>query len=127
MANITLSDGTTTITLPPDLLWEDEYAWAPVAQSLDYTLTGAVVVQSASRLAGRPITLSGADDRAWVAKAALDQLYAMASVEGQQMTLTLADARSFTVMFRHQDGALTAAPLLFNSGYYVLTLRLMQV
>lgn len=50
---ITLSDGTTTIELPPDLHWRDEFSWTPVEQSTEYSLTGALIVQSGARQAGR--------------------------------------------------------------------------
>ena len=33
--SITLSDGTTTVTLHPDLYWEDENSWHPVEQTVE--------------------------------------------------------------------------------------------
>lgn len=130
--SITLSDGTTTLTLPGDFDWEDEYTWTPVVQDAGYTLTGAMVVETASKQTGRPITLVGADDRAWVTRAALDQLRTWAAIPGQQLTLTLRSVAR-DVLFRHQDGAIDAVEqILFfedpQSGtYYRLTLRFMEI
>lgn len=130
--NITLSDGITTITLPGDMYWADAYDWAPVEQSTSYSLSGSLVVETASRLAGRHITLMADADRAWVTQAVLDQLYAFAAVAGKSMTLTLSDSRVYTVMFRHQDGALRAEPVMLQvpaqvGDMYVVTIRLMAI
>lgn len=37
------------VTLPDDLLWSDEHAWTPVMASVSYLITGALLVQSATR------------------------------------------------------------------------------
>lgn len=86
---ITLSDGTNTVTLRDDTQWVDEFGWQPLLQTAQYSLTGALVVEEAQMLAGRPITLAGADDRAWVAYADLQQLQTWALTPGQALTLTL--------------------------------------
>ncbi len=52
---ITLSYASTTLNLHPDLVWADENNWFPVEQSIQRTITGALIVSSASRIAGRPI------------------------------------------------------------------------
>ena len=54
------------LLLPDDLLWSDEHAWTPATASVSYLITGALLVQSALRQAGRPMTLTGAQDMAWV-------------------------------------------------------------
>ena len=59
---ISLSVGLTTVPLNPDLFWADENNWHPVEQTSERTITGALVVQSATRVAGRPITLQPEDD-----------------------------------------------------------------
>lgn len=130
--NITISDGITTITLPGDMYWADEYEWTPIEQSTSYSLSGSLLVETASRLAGRNITLTADSDRAWLTKSVLDQLYAFAAVPGKSMTLTLSDSRVFTVMFRHQDGALRAEPVMLlvparPDDMYVVTIRLMAI
>ena len=57
------------LPLPDDLLWSDEHAWTPAVATVSYLITGALLIQSATRQAGRPITLVGAPDMAWVTRA----------------------------------------------------------
>lgn len=131
--SITLGDGTTTITLHPDLFWEDENDWHPVEQTTERSITGALIVQVATRQNGRPITLRPEDDgSAWMTQGTLDSLRNWAAVPGKVMTLTMRGiARQ--VMFRHQDGAaLEASPVVHYSDvlsgdYYRVTLRFMEV
>ena len=59
---ISLSDGTTTLALPPDLEWQDEFDWTPVEHSTDYSNTGSLIVHEGERQDGRPITLFGGTD-----------------------------------------------------------------
>ena len=37
------------LALPRGLRWTDELAWSPVAQSTEYGLTGALIVQEATK------------------------------------------------------------------------------
>lgn len=128
----TLSDGTTTITLPDALIWTDEHTWAPVEQTIERTVTGAIIVSVGSRTAGRPITLSGVDpDRAWIARSVLGQCRALAAVAGQQLTLTWR-GQAYTVLWRHQDGAIDADEVMpFDDALpddpFRVTLRLMTI
>lgn len=124
------------LLLPDDLLWSDEHAWSPVVSAASYLLTGALLIQSATRLAGRPITLVGAPDMAWVSRATVEQLRSWAALALTDSTgrfrLTLADGRAFTVAFRHDDTALEAEPVLgfparSDADLYRLTLRLMEI
>jgi len=119
-------DGT---TLPDDLIWVDEYDWTPVQQSVGYTLSGALLVQTGAKLAGRPITLSGGADHGWALRSLIDTLQGKLSI-ATAMTLILHDARSFDVLWRHGDKPLEAKPVTDYSDPgttdpYVLTLRLM--
>lgn len=90
------------LALPSGLVWTDELTWTPVMQSQEYSLTGALLIQVATKLAGRPITLtgqaSGRDYTAWITRADLLTLKAALDVPGATFTLTLHDARTFTVM-----------------------------
>lgn len=124
------------LLLPDDLLWSDEHAWSPVVSIASYLLTGALLIQSATRLAGRPLTLVGAPDMAWVSRATVEQLRSWAALALTDSTgrfrLTLADGRAFTVAFRHDDTALEAEPVLgfparSDADLYRLTLRLMEI
>lgn len=130
-----LADGA-VLTLPDDLLWTDEHAWTPAVASVSYLLTGALLVHSATRQAGRPITLVGPVDMAWVTRAVVGTLYDWASeplsADAGRFRLTLADARVFTVAFRHHETPIEAEPVLgfparSESDFYHLTLRLMAI
>jgi hypothetical protein len=124
------------LVLPDDLLWSDEHAWTPAVASVSYLLTGALLVQSAVRRAGRPITLEGPVDMAWVPRSVIATLYAWAAAplgeSSGRFELTFADGRQFTVAFRHADTALESEPVLgfparSESDFYRLTLRLMEI
>lgn len=128
-----LTDGATPLSLPDDLEWTDEFDWIPVEQSAEYSLTGSMVVETAEKLSGRPITLVGREKVAWLSRADVLQLRAWAATPGKVLTLTLADARVFSVLFRHQDApAIEAAPVLFMApmeptDFYVATLKFMEI
>ena len=124
------------LLLPDDLLWTDEHAWTPAVASTSYLITGALLIQSATRLAGRPITLVGAVDMAWVTRATVEQLRAWASVPvgaaSGRFALTLADERSFTVAFRHAETPIESEPVLgfparADTDFYRLTLRFLEL
>ncbi len=108
-----------SLTLPATLVWEDEFTWTPVAQSSDYSLTGALIVQTSTKLAGRPITLTGKSDgtyhTAGLSRADLLTLKTALDVTGATFTLTLHDARTFTVMAA--TDALQAEPLPIFRGF----------
>lgn len=124
------------VTLPDDLMWVDEYAWSPAVASVSYLLNGALMVQSATKQAGRPITMSGAVDMAWIPRSDIKTINDWAAIPlGTTLgrfLLTLADARTFTVAFRHADTPLEAEPVLgfpatADTDFYHLTLRLMAI
>ena len=124
------------LPLPDDLLWADEHAWSPAVASVSYLLTGALLVQSATRQAGRPITLVGPLDMAWVTRATVATLHNWAaapfSASSGRFEVTFADGRGFTVAFRHNDTAIEAEPVLgfpaqSDTDFYRLSLRLMQL
>lgn len=102
---ITLS----TITLPQGLRWSDEFAWSPLAQASEYGLTGSLLVEQTLKQAGRPITLVGGRDFAWMTRSEVSTLKTLLDT-GAAMTLTLHDARSFTVI-PAADEPLTVTPL----------------
>jgi len=131
--SITLTVGATTINLNPDLLWNDENDWHPVEQTSQRTVTGALVVSAASRVAGRPITLQPEDDRSGATDlTTLTQLRNWAAVPGQVMELTLRGV-SRSVIFRHHDGAaVEARPWVHYSDVqtgdlYFATIRFMEI
>jgi len=108
-----------TIDLPKDLEWEDESTWSPVEQVLEYSLTGALLIQTGVKLKGRNITLSGKDDMCWITRADYDKLILMRNIPDLEMTFSFlkktivsgnpvySDPKfTYTVNFNHVDGAL---------------------
>jgi len=130
---ITLSYASTTLNLHPDLVWGDENNWFPVEQSIQRTITGALIVSSASRIAGRPITLAPVDDSsAWMPQATVEALRNFAVVPGRVMQLNIRGT-SRDVIFRHHDGAAIEATPIINyndlnsADWYKVTIRLMEI
>ena len=118
-----------TITLPDDIIWEDEHDWVSVRQSVTRTAGGRAVVQHGSLLGGRPVTLTCH----WLSKATLDALIVLRDTAGATMSLTLPDARVLTVMFRNQDSdPIKATPIIDYAQYeatdnFDVTLKLMEI
>lgn len=131
--SITLTVGATTINLNADLYWADENDWHPVEQTAERTITGAMVVSTSARVAGRPITLQPEDDSSGATSLPiLTQLRNWAAVPGQVMELTLRGV-SRSVIFRHHDGAaVEARPWIHYSDvqsgdWYFATIRFMEI
>lgn len=130
--SITLTYLSTTVTLDPDLTWPDELMWYPVEQSVERSITGAMIVSVSTRVAGRPITLAPENDSAsWMPRSVIDTLKSWAAIAGAQMTLSLRGI-NHTVIFRHQDGAIDARPVTHFSDVdsadrYLATLRFTEV
>lgn len=123
----------TTLTLPDALSWVDEYSWSPVEQTKTYTTTGALLLEEGIKQSGRPISLEGAEDRAWCTRALVDQLRAWAAETGMVLTLTLRGVDRL-VTFDHEKGALQGLPVQFfadgsiaSDDWYVPTLRFIEL
>ena len=125
--NVRLSDG---------LRWSDEFAWSPLAQASEYSLTGALIVEQAIKQAGRPITLVGGKDFAWLTRAELATLKTKLNA-GATMTLSLHDARTFAVLPAGDEPLqVTPLPRVRDSGladpdaeaiYVLESLKLIEV
>lgn len=103
------------VRLPDGLRWSDEFAWTPVAQATEYSLTGALIVEQSTKQAGRPITLIGGKDFAWMTRAEVVALKTLLDT-GAEMTLTLHDARTFTVIPAAEPLTVTPLPIVKDSG-----------
>lgn len=119
------------VPLDGDMVWVDEFAWPTVFRSTEYSLSGALIVDSGMRLAGRPITLAGSADGGWVTRATVDALRVLASALPGQYVLTLADSRSFNVIFA-PDEPLVADQVVDLSDpavdwWYIATVKLIEV
>lgn len=124
MAVITLGG----VTLPADLAWPDRYTWQPVDVRTDeHSLTGALFVNSAEKLAGRPITLQGADNRAWATRSTVDSLRALQAIVDAEYTLSI-EGVSYTVVIISVE----ATPLwdlapAAAEDYCALTIQMIEV
>ena len=101
--NITLTYSGTTVLLSDRLVWDDEFSWSPVEQSLEYSSTGALIVDVGVKQSGRPITLQGTETAAWIQRALCDTLYAWAKLPGADFTLVVRGT-SRNVIFNHPSG-----------------------
>lgn len=124
------------VALSNSFLWTDELAWTPVIAAATYTLTGALVIEQGLMQAGRPITIEPPDESmAWMKRSDVLILQGWAAEPTLQMKLVLEypdDTREFTVVFRHQDGALDAKPVKGFGGHdpdewFNVTIRLIEV
>jgi hypothetical protein len=66
------------------------------------SITGAAIIDVATRVNGRPITLEGDVNHAWMAYAIVSQLKVWAAIAGKTLTLNLRGT-AFSVVFRHHD------------------------
>ena len=120
------------LQIPRGMVWSDEFGWSRVEKSLEYSLTGAALIDAGVRLAGRPITLRGEVDAGWIRRGALTALQALADANAiGAHALVLADGRTFTVQFAPGlpiEGKPLARPELPVEDYpYVATVRLITV
>ncbi|MFM5757798.1 hypothetical protein [Aeromonas hydrophila] len=119
--NVTLNG----LHLPDDLIWRDEFDWAPVEQVVTPTLSGALLVEETPKPEGRPITLVGHCPRATVLS-----VKALEAQVAQLMTLTLLDGLQREVFWRRPG--VVATPLIEMADPeagepYALTLNFTEV
>lgn len=119
------------LALPADLIWADEFAFSAVAQSKEYTTTGALVVEEWLRQAGRPITLQGDVSYGWCQRGALQTLKAWASQPGLRLTLSRQGV-THSVAWDHEAGAIEATPVVPYADpqpedFYGLTLKFLEL
>lgn len=120
-----------TVRIHRGMVWIDEHDWVPVEKAMEYSLTGALLVDAAVRQAGRPITLQAEQDAGWIARSVLQDLQALASVPDGTYAFTHADGREFLVMFAPGD-PLQAVPVARpelppDTHPYIATVRLIEV
>jgi hypothetical protein len=120
-----------SLTLPEDLIWIDEFDWSPVEQSQSYSITGALIIQSSTKQAGRLITLAGDNSSGLISRANL-KLLQIKSNNNSTMVLTLNDARTFNVIFNHTKNPIEAKPWIDYStpddaDFYTLKINLLAV
>ena len=123
-----------TVTLPDDLVWRNEFEWNQAVQSQDRTLSGALVVQTAANLYGRPIRLEGGTDGGWITRATAKALCALEADPTLVMTLTgLNDEAPLSVMFDRANGPAFESQMIMrwanpdDTTWYSCALRLITV
>lgn len=127
----TLAFGASSISIPDDLTWTDEFSWKPAVQSIERTLTGAMILQQAAKQGGRPITLTGDETTGWVTRNIVEALYAAGEAAGQAMVLTLRGV-PHNVVADQENGLITASPVVdysdpLSTDNYAVTLRFLKV
>jgi len=127
------------VALPDDLEWIDEFDGGPVAQQIEISLAGALIVEESTRLAGQRITLrsnqSGNNYWALAQRSTVLLLQSMVSVARTQsspMALVLPDGRTCDVLFRHGETGFSARPWKHivpqqATDLYLIELRLIAV
>lgn len=120
------------IDLPADLIWVDEYLWSPVKQGIALSLNGKQIISETAQTKGRPVTLEGDQESAWVTKATLDELLSAEATPSQDLELDY-HGTSYTVRFLRANGAPIEARQIVgfsnpqNDDVYSLKLRLFMV
>lgn len=98
--------GASSLELPEDLLWPDELTWSPITQSTERGIFGTLIVDVMQRHGGRPITLQGSGDSAWIRRDALKQIAAWLAVPGLKLMLNIR-GEEFEVIFDHGSDEIT--------------------
>ena len=123
----TLTQGATTVTLPDDLDFPDEFDWPPLKQTKTYSVTGALLVESGRKQTGRLITLQAGDNYAWMSRADVEALRTMLDDPFTNMTLVFRGV-TYTVRFNAEEGAIQARPVVDfgdpdDADFWIVTLR----
>ncbi|MFD1709852.1 hypothetical protein FVQ98_14040 [Ottowia sp. GY511] len=130
---ITLALGGTVLTLPPDLIWTDEYKRSPVVSTKEWSTVGVLLWDTQAKQSGLPVTLEGGERHAWMTRAECDAVKALLAIPGAVLTLTLHDDRVLEVMFdTSEDEPFSATQVVDYSDpiptdWYVPTLRFIEV
>lgn len=128
------------LALPRGLRWVDEFDWSAREQSISRSLSGAQLIQYATRQGGRPITLLGGLAFTRLTRAELLALRALLEDAPEDgLLLQLHDGRRYQTAPLYADaGPLLAypVPLVLGAGpadpqpqtlYWIDQIRLMEL
>jgi len=93
------------ITLSENLLWAGRNNWTPVTQATERSLSGALIVQTATVIKGQKISLKGESNTGWMPRSLVEAIQAKLAIPGLQMTLVY-KGTTLTVIFDHEAGGL---------------------
>ncbi len=122
---------TTTVPLSDDFAFVEQYTWSQLAMRKAFSVSGALIVQTGLKQAGRPITLQGDEQHAWVTRAQLASLRTLADTPSITLTLDFR-GETYSVIFDAEAGAIDAAPVAdFDTedaaDFFIVTLRFLTV
>jgi hypothetical protein len=117
IAQPTSVPGGTAVNLGRNAVWENEWSWTPVMQSVKRALDGVVVVEfiTPNTNIGRTITLR----LGWLRRSQVDGVITLRDEEAQSgLKLILVDAREFAVLFDHNiNHGVEINPILERPDY----------
>lgn len=127
---VTLSLGALVLTLPEDLVWTDEFEWQAVQETHTRSAAGALLVDRGLKLAGRPMTLAGGPEHAWISRSDAETLFGWSLMPGVDLELVFRSV-AFDVMFDQTQRPLELVPLIDFPEYdtddrYTVVMRLLQ-
>jgi hypothetical protein len=122
----TLTLDATTIDLPDDMLWPDEFEWRPIEASRRFSISGVPITDRGIKQAGRPITLTDA----WLPRGTVEDLIAWAETADAELTLVYRSV-SRTVRFDHTVLPVEATAIVdyadpVDADSYAVTLRFIE-
>jgi len=107
-----------TLQLTEDCIFDNEWQWTPVPQSVRKTVGGDIVIESLHPVSnsGRPLSVS----ISWITKELLNDLVNLRGAWTQKAyILRLCDGREFSVVFNHAGGQpLQVVPAVVRPDYY---------
>ena len=96
-----------TVIQLPEAHWRDEFAWTPIKQTRKRSITGEEIIQTATKIAGQPMTLYCPPHGIWLDRVTLLVLQGWAD-NNRQMTVTLGDSRMFNIIWDQQGPPIEA-------------------
>lgn len=132
---LTLKNLTTnqTIELDAGLMWSDEFAWSSVEMATSRSLSGALIIETAVKQGGRPLTLSNSDDCNWCDRQTLLTLQGWCNTPACALLITLQNGGTHTVTPDCTNGnALTAKPItelpsFDDADEFNISLKLLEI
>lgn len=120
------------VSINPSMEWTDQFSSQVVEQTTRRTLTGKLVIYSASLQKGQKVTLVSTEEYGWLTRAQADALLALAEIPGVIYSM-VRNGETYNVVFRHDEPpAIDLRPLIprmsmESTDYLVGTIKLLIV